>query len=188
MKRNLNAYSDNELLALFRSEPLQEFLAELYRRYVVLVYGVALKYLKSVEDAEDMVMQIWEELFEKLSEYDIKSFNSWLYVCVRNHCLMELRKRSGVQMVELDEKFMEFSDDLNLIDRDVVEMSDKAVEACMKKLPEKQQMCIRQFFIEERSYKEIAESAGFSLKFVKSCIQNGKRNLKLCLEQKGVRL
>ena len=188
MKRKLKAYSDSELLTFYREEHLQEFLVELYGRYTALVYGVALKYLKSVEDAEDMVIQIWEELFAKLSEYDIKSFNSWLYICVRNRCLMELRNRSGIQTVVLDESFMEFSEDLNLVDREEDERNDKAVEECMEKLPAKQQICVRKFFIDEQSYKEIADLSGFSLKLVKSCIQNVKRNLKLCLEQKVVRL
>lgn len=188
VKRNLKAYSDRELLAFYCSEQSEEFLVELYGRYTALVYGVALKYLNSVEDAEDVVMQIWEVLCEKVLQHDIKSFHSWLYVCVRNFCLMELRKRSDVKMVELDETFMEFPDELNLMDRYIAEKNDKALEECMGKLPEKQQMCVRRFFIEERSYKEIGELSGFNLKLVKSCVQNGKRNLKLCLERKGVSL
>lgn len=63
--------------------------------YLPLVYGVALKYLKNVPDAQDVVMQIWEELFEKILKYEIQVFKSWLYTCVRNYCLMELRKRTG---------------------------------------------------------------------------------------------
>ena len=40
--------------------------------------------------------------------------------------------------------------------------------------------------MEDRSYKEIEEATGFSLKMIKSFIQNGKRNLKLCMQKKGV--
>ena len=66
MKRNLETYSDKELLEEYGVSRQKEFLVELYSRYLPLVYGVALKYLKNVPDAQDVVMQIWEELFEKV--------------------------------------------------------------------------------------------------------------------------
>lgn len=85
MKRNLETYSDKELLEEYGVSRQKEFLVELYSRYLPLVYGVALKYLKNVPDAQDVVMQIWEELFEKVLKYEIQVFKSWLYTCVRNY-------------------------------------------------------------------------------------------------------
>lgn len=188
MKRNLQAYSDSELLDLYRSSQISDYLVELYERYTVLVYGVALKYLKNVQGAQDVVMQIWEDLFEKVLKHDIQNFKSWLYACVRNYCLMELRKNTVNLSVELDEKFMDFCDDFNPNDRtDETEAHVRALEDCLKLLPEKQRICVCQFFMEEQSYKDIEQSSGYALKMVKSFIQNGKRNLKLCLEQKGIR-
>ena len=152
-----------------------------------LVYGVALKYLKNVPDAQDAVMQIWEELFEKVLQHDIQVFKAWLYSCVRNYCLMELRRRSGNNFVGLDEKFMEFCDDFNLEYSRETDRQEKALQECMEALPEKQRLCIRYFFMDELSYKEIGQTSGFTLKMVKSFIQNGKRNLQLCLERKGIK-
>lgn len=100
---------------------------------------------------------------------------------------MELRKRSGNNCVELDEKFMEFCDDFNPDDVGETEEKEEALRDCMKGLPEKQRVCVGYFFMEELSYKDIEDKSGFSLKMVKSFIQNGKRNLRLCLEQKGIR-
>jgi len=57
-----------------------------------------------------------------------------------------------------------------------------ALERCMDQLPEKQKRSVDLFFLNEKCYKEIAELTGYSLKEVKSYIQNGKRNLKLCME------
>lgn len=185
MIRDLRIYSDSELLDLYCTSRIPDYLVELYGRYTVLVYGVALKYLKNIPDAQDAVMQIWEGLFEKVLNHDVQSFKSWLYVCVRNYCLMELRKNSACQTVELDEKVMEFCDDFNLNDVGKDEEHEKALEECLQALPKKQRVCICQFYMEERSYKEIEQICGFTLKMVKSFIQNGKRNLKLCLEQKA---
>ena len=187
MKRNLETYSDKELLEEYGVSRQKEFLVELYSRYLPLVYGVALKYLKNVPDAQDVAMQIWEELFEKVLKYEIQVFKSWLYTCVRNYCLMELRKKTGNFSLQLDEKFMEFCDDFNPVYEGESEIEVQALEECLEALPENQRLCVRCFYLEERSYKEIEQSVGFSLKTVKSCIQNGKRNLRLCLEQKGFR-
>lgn len=185
VKKRVLTYSDEELLRLYRESMEPEYLVELYRRYTVLVYGVALKYLKNIPEAEDAVMLIWEGLFDKVLNHDIQVFKPWLYTCVRNYCLMELRKKSANISVKLDEKFMEFCDDFHPIDE--TEEHDETLKECLKALPEKQQLCISYFYMEERSYKEIEQISGLTLKLIKSCIQNGRRNLRLCLEKKGMR-
>lgn len=188
MKNRTDIYSDTELLAFYRTSKKADYLVALYSRYTALVYGVALKYLKDAGEAEDAVMQIWEDLFEKVLKHDIQSFKPWLYTCVRNYCLLEIRKRSGNLRMELDEKFMEFCDDFNLNDIEETERREKALTDCMEALPEKQRICVRHFFMEELSYKDIEKVSGYTQKMVKSFIQNGKRNLRLCLEEKGVSL
>jgi RNA polymerase sigma-70 factor (ECF subfamily) len=59
----------------------------------------------------------------------------------------------------------------------------EALKSCMEKLPEAQRTSITHFFIDEMSYADIAESTGYTLNRVKSYIQNGKRNLKICIEK-----
>lgn len=187
MKKNISKYDDAGLLRLYRESRDAGYLVELYGRYTVLVYGVALKYLKNIPDAQDAVMLLWEDLFTKVLVHEIQNFKAWLYSCVRNYCLMELRKRTGKKRVELDEKFMEFCDDFHLPDIRESSGREEALKGCLEALPEKQRLCVRYFFMEELSYKDIAEVAGFPLKMVKSLIQNGKRNLRICLERKGMR-
>jgi RNA polymerase sigma-70 factor (ECF subfamily) len=58
--------NDNELLEQFIKTSTQEFLGELYSRYISLVYGLCLKYLQQIEDAEDAVIHIYEELNQKI--------------------------------------------------------------------------------------------------------------------------
>lgn len=178
--------SDEELLQWYRKSRKAEYLVELYGRYMTLVYGVALKYLKNIPDAQDAVTQMYEDLTEKVLRHDIQVFKPWLYVCVRNYCLMELRKRSGSFFVELDERFMDFCDDFNLDDIKESDEKERFLQDCLEALPEKQKICVRYFFMDEFSYKDIEDKSGFSLKMVKSFIQNGKRNLQLCLKQKGI--
>jgi RNA polymerase sigma-70 factor (ECF subfamily) len=64
---------------------------------------------------------------------------------------------------------------------------DSALEDCIERLKDVQRMCIRQFYFENRCYNEISVNLGLDEKKVKSHLQNGKRNLKICLEEKNVR-
>lgn len=58
-----------------------------------------------------------------------------------------------------------------------------ALEKCLQLLRDDQQTCVRLFYLKEKSYEEVSAQTKFALKKVKSYIQNGKRNLKICLEK-----
>lgn len=186
MKPEQENLTDEELLKRYCDSGELVYFVEAYKRYMPLVYGVALKYLKRPEDAQDAVMQLFEELIVKVKAVEIQSFKAWLYTCIRNNCLMEIRKRSKNLSVSLDDSFMEFCDDFHLTVVSESENREESLRECVESLPEKQRISVKYFFFNELSYKEVEERTGFSLKMVKSFIQNGKRNLKLCLERKGV--
>ena len=186
MTRGQENITDEELLKRYCDSGELVYFVEAYKRYMPLMYGVALKYLKRPEDAQDAVMQLFEELVVKIKEVEIQSFKAWLYTCIRNNCLMEIRKKSKNLSISLDDSFMEFCDDFHLTVVSESENREESLRECVESLPEKQRISVKYFFFNELSYKEVEERTGFSLKMVKSFIQNGKRNLKLCLERKGV--
>jgi len=180
-----NNSSDESLLKDYQSSGDQSHLAALYMRYTDLVFGVCLKYLNDEEEAKDAVMGIFEELIDKVKQHDIKQFRSWLYVVTRNYCLMQLRSGKKTETVNLDD-FMEFTPVLHH-DDDNREAAMTALERCIDKLPTAQKQSIGLFYLKEQCYKEITVVTGFSLNEVKSYIQNGKRNLKICMEKNGER-
>jgi RNA polymerase sigma-70 factor (ECF subfamily) len=148
-----------------------------------MVYYVCLRYFKDEEKSKDAVMHIFEELINKVNRQEIKDFGKWLYVVTKNHCLMDIRARKNTYEISLDE-FVEFP--LHLHPQEsYVEKEERMsrMERCMDKLPDKQKVSIDLFFLNEKCYKEIVETTGFSMKEVKSYIQNGKRNLKNCMER-----
>lgn len=177
--------ADDELLSSYRTSGDVAVLGKLYEKYMPLVYGVCLKYLKDDEVAKDAVMTIFEELVSKVKQHDIKEFRPWLYVLSRNHCLMQLRTGKKLEIVALDE-FMEFTPVLHP-DTENREEAMQALERCLSKLTSAQQQSVNLFYLQEKCYKEIVELTGFSLNEVKSYIQNGKRNLKICLEKQSGR-
>jgi RNA polymerase sigma-70 factor (ECF subfamily) len=191
-KKSINR-SDEQLLTEFRSAGDLEVLGELYSRYIHLVYGVCLKYLKEREEAKDSVMQIFEKLIIEIPKHKIENFRSWLHVVTKNYCLMQLRsdkseREKFSEWINDPAVFMETATDLHPLDEDEnSELMVKALEDCIERLKEEQKNCIRQFYFENRCYNEIAVNLGLDEKKVKSHLQNGKRNLKICLEEKNER-
>ncbi len=175
---------DAELLAAYLGTGRLEWFGELYNRYLPLVYGLCLKYLGDQARAEDAVMQIFEEVVSKVRRSEVREFRTWIYVVARNHCLQQLRRKNPeISFGELP-PVMESDDFLHLLDKRDNEARLAALQKCLERLPEPQRRAIELFFFEERSYADITEQTDYSLKSVKSYIQNGKRNLRNCLDGK----
>ena len=170
--------TDQELLQRYRKTTKPEYLGTLYKRYVHLVYGLCLKYLSNREDAQDAVMDIYERISHILLRDDIQYFKSWLYSVAKNHCLVLLRRHK--EMVSIDENFMEI-DTYEHHSNDQIDL-----EECIERLKEEQKKCVKLFFLQKKRYTDISQATAYSLNEVKSHIQNGKRNLKMCLEEKNV--
>lgn len=149
-----------------------------------LVYGLCLKYLKTREDSQDAVMEIYEHTGTKLLTTEVQHFKSWLYMVSKNHCLMELRKKNPEVHADI---FMESAEAVHLNNEKIeLEKDLEALEACIEELKTEQKKCVELFFLDRKSYQQVNEETGIDLKKVKSHIQNGKRNLKMCLESKNV--
>lgn len=178
--------SDLELLDEYRSSNDLEYLGVLYERYTELVFGVCLKYLQEQQKAEDAVMAIFEELVEKVKKHEIEKFRSWLHVLTRNHCLMYLRKQKQNLTVSYEPQLMQSVDlrhhTIELDDQENGELTHLA--DCIAQLADKQKECVTLFYYDNKSYKEIAEMKQVAVGKVRSYIQNGRRNLKLCMEEK----
>ena len=179
--KNLKDADDDELLASYRETGDLSVLGRLFEKQMPLVYGVCLKYLQDEELAKDAVMGIFEELISKAKQHDIKQFRGWLYAVSRNYCLMQLRSGKKMEVISLD-VLVESSPFLHHTD-DNREAVMNTLEKCMEKLTKNQRQSIDLFYLKEKCYKEIADVMGFSLNEVKSYIQNGKRNLKICMEK-----
>ena len=181
IKRLYSQWKDDELLKQFIETSNQELLGQLYSRYVSLIYGLCLKYLQQIEDAEDATIHIYEELTQKVRNYPIENFKAWIYSVAKNYCLQILRKEKNRIFEEIDIQIMESDEFEHLIEVNDDKEKEDALNYCLDTLSEEQRQCITHFFFEEFSYADIVEKTGFALNKVKSYIQNGKRNLKICI-------
>lgn len=177
------AHDDAALIALYKKSGDLEVLGQLYGRNMHLVYGVCLKYLQDEAKSQDAVMQIFEELIQKLKIHEVQNFKNWLHVLCRNHCLMFLRKMGKNKTVSIEDTFVENTEFVHLNIDDTKEQQLTLMEKCMESLPEEQRISVDLFYLKEKCYKEITEITGYDLNKVKSYIQNGKRNLKNCIEK-----
>ena len=133
--------------------------------------------------AQDATMTLFEKLIEKLKTDEVEYFKSWLYMVTKNHCLMALRKKNP----EMKSDFMEMTLAVHLNEEKIELENDlNALEECIGTLKKEQEQCVKLFFLERKSYHQVSEQTDHDLKAVKSLIQNGKRNLKICLEGKNV--
>lgn len=162
-----------------------QVLGELYQRYMELVYGICLKYVKDSETAKDSVMQIFEELVLKLKKYEVENFKSWLYQLAKNHCLMQLRTPKNLKTIEYDPAFMQSEENVHLNGVFEKEENFKQLEYCLTTLTDDQRKMVQLFYLEGKCYNEIVEITGQEWNHVRSFIQNGRRNLKNCMERSG---
>ncbi len=176
--------NEKELLQKYKITGDIELLGRLYAPYMALLYGVCYKYLQNVDQSNDAVMQIFEEIIAKLRKHEVQNFKSWLYVYAKNYCLMQLRKQK--RSIQLDIEDYMFESEAKLQDTaDRWEDEDfEKLEGCINRLNSEQQLCVRLFYLQQKCYKDITEITGYDLNKVKSAIQNGKRNLKICMESK----
>lgn len=158
-------------------------LGELYQRYMELVYGVCLKYYKEPEASKDAVMQIFEELVSKLKKHEVDNFKGWLHQVAKNHCLMQLRTPKNMKTVEFKAELVQSEENVHLNGVLEKEENFKKMEYCLSTLAGEQREVIKLFYLEGKCYNEIVEMTGQEWNQVRSLIQNGRRNLKICMEK-----
>lgn len=189
-QQQIQTLPDEELLKIIKSETSNIMLGALLGRYLRFVFLICMKYLRDEEKAKDMAMNVFEKVQHDIYRFEITNFKSWLHVVTKNACLMQLRtnKLNG------ETRFLDENDLQKNVENDSIlhheydsdkESNLQAMEIAMEQLDGEQKQCVALFYIEEKSYKEVAEITGFTLNQVKSHIQNGKRNLKNLLLENG---
>ena len=174
---------DKELIARYKLDRDINIVALLFQRYMDLLFGVCLKYFKEPERSKDAVMQIFEELLVKVEKHEIDNFKGWLYTLAKNHCLMQLRSPKNVKTSEFNTDTMQSGEELHLTGVMEKEAEFARMEKCLETLPPDQEKTVRLFYLENKCYKDISEETGIEWNKVRSFIQNGRRNLKICMEK-----
>ena len=187
----LNTLEDLELVAQYKQTGDNNCVGVLFQRYTHLVFGVCMKYLKDEDDSQDASMQIFEKLLTDLKKHEIQQFKGWLHMVCKNYCLTQLRSgatklKHNKEMHKDFSTLMENENGLHPVKENPKEVQLTHMEECLQGLNEEQRLCVELFYLKEKSYNEVAVLTNFSMNNVKSYIQNGKRNLKICIESRTV--
>ncbi|MCB0477546.1 MAG: RNA polymerase sigma factor [Crocinitomicaceae bacterium] len=175
--------SEEKLIDQYQKNGDVALVAELFQRYTHLVVAVNSKYLNSKEDIEDATMQVFELLIQDLKKHEVRNFKAWLYSVVKNNALKFKKQNQAFTGFDENEEETIVGEEFEGVEKQKLELQLDQLEIKMKDLKEDQRECLKLFYLENRSYKEITDITGLDEKKVKSHIQNGKRKLKIELEK-----
>jgi len=193
-KRNLvegdvdfSTLPDDELLRLFVEEAIEAAMEEIFNRYSHLVYGLCMSIVRDGEIARDLVITVFEKLLKSVAGSGVRNLKSWLLVVARNECYLYFRKTKH-KTISLDSDEVNFASVEGLTVEEATadplekeRMLDQVV-AGLDMLSLEQNICLNMLYLQGKTYQEICESTGYTFGQVKSYVQNGKRNLKIILE------
>jgi len=170
---------DGALITAVRSGN-QDAMAELYDRYSSVVYAVALRVLCDAAAAEDVLQEIFMQLWRNPGAFDASRGNlaAWLAVIARNRAVDFLRKRRP--RIEISEMLVSVEPDLAAA-ADRARATEK-VRAALKEMPSQQRTALELAYFEGYSHSEIAEKTKEPLGTIKTRIRTGLMLLRKAVE------
>lgn len=180
-------FTDESLILSYQKYDDQLAFETLFKRYSHLVFCVCQKYLQNEAESQDAVMEIFIKLLHELKRHQIAAFKGWIYTFTKNHCLMKIRKVDGRRKHVSDPEEWDAANVHDEFDTLLQETpyEIRNLRAALAQLNAAQKTCVQLFYLEKKTYEEISKMTGYSVRQVKSHIQNGKRNLKNILKQSG---
>ena len=137
----------------------------LYDTYSAKMYGVCLRYMKSREDAEDMMISGLFKAITKINSFSGNgSFEGWVRRIVTNECLMQLRKKDVLRFSAEINPNLDHTERLTIEDELIAEDLLKL----LNQLPTGYRTVFNLYVLEGYKHREIAELLGISINTSKS--------------------
>jgi len=178
--------SDDELLQQVLASN-QQALITLVDRYKAYVFAIILNLLPDSNDAEDIAQEVFLQVYRSLPDYFPQNFKAWLGKITLNKTLDWKRSHSKYNRQEtlnigyLADENESRAPDLRLIKN---ENKDRLREIC-RRLPPIYGQIIQQYYFESRSYAEIAQCGGVSVKTVESRLYRARAMIKQKWKEEG---
>jgi len=169
--------SDLDLILLYQKKQNRRIMNELFRRNQYLIRTVCWKYLQK-DDCEDVASEVFVKLLNQIKKEIPKNISAWIYTVSKNTCL--LRIRNNIITVNIDDIKLESDSNVYSENKEVLLIQ---IEEALEQLKEEQKNCVKLFYLKEMTYDEISKKTKKSIQSVKSCLQNGKRNIQIYIDR-----
>ncbi len=184
--------SDRDLVKLFRKGSIDSF-NEIVSRYEAKVFNLAMSFTRNIEDAEEVLQDVFVTVFRKIDGFQGKSaFSSWLYRITVNAAFMKLRKRKQNQDVPMEEitpamekNWLERGDHLSTSgDRHAMNNElRETVFGAINRLPDEYRIVFMLRDVDGLTNKEVGEILGLSIPAVKSRLHRSRLMLRRKLQR-----
>src|SRR5699024_1967328 len=151
----------------------------LYEAYAPVLMAIGMRYMKYVQQSEDMVAEAFIKIFTRINIYkETGSFEGWMKRIMMNECLMQIRKNQRHHLhVPLDDV------DIDIDPVAVDKMSAEEIIKTINELPEGYRTIFNLYVIDGYKHREIADMLGISIHTSKSQLIMAKRKLQQLLKK-----
>ena len=189
MKNSSEVDVDDVFLLAQIAQQDQSALSTLYDRYARIIYSLAFKSLRSIEESEEVVMDVFTQVWQIANRYDRQRGRAdvWLFTLARSRILDRLRRvqrtrASTLVSIEAQELQLK-ADNPDMLEEVWVKEWRTQVLVAMQTLPEEQRVALELAYYQGLTQTQIATQTGVALGTVKTRIRLGLNKLKslLCL-------
>lgn len=155
----------------------QDAYRNLIRAYQDMAYTIAIAVVKDAHLAQEVVQDAFLKAYQRLKQFKLESsFKTWFYRIVTNEALMCLRKqkRNNLLFIEIPEVEIEHDDFTN-------EELEKYLELALLKLPPKESLVLRLFYLEQMHIQAVTEVTGWTTNNVKVILHRARKRMKLII-------
>ncbi|MDQ2097834.1 MAG: sigma-70 family RNA polymerase sigma factor [Tychonema bourrellyi B0820] len=179
---------DESLLLVQIAQKDQTALAKLYDRYGRASYALAYKILGSVEEAEEVVLDVFSQIWQKAASYDVSRsrVDTWLFMLTRSRSLDRLRvlQRSfRAAVASLEDAKIAKSGIAEPMENAILEELSEQVKAALEKLPAEQRQAIELAYYQGLTCAAIATKTGIPMGTIKTRIRLGISKLRQALSE-----
>ncbi len=154
--------------------------------YKSMAFTLAMKLMKSREDAEEVTQDAFLKAYKKISQFEGKSkFSTWLYTIVYNTALTKLRKKKlPIDNSEFNQEdnLSSYSESDNEWRKLQKQERSSYIKQALNRLSREDQVVITLFYLNERSLQEICEITTWELSNVKVRLFRARKRLLKALE------
>ncbi len=171
-------YTEKTIIELLRLKD-ERCVRMMFDNYYHALCVYALKYLPSIEDAEDVVQNVFISFWENKKGHEFEGFlHSYLFGAVAKASLKVLEKKGRIVFDDVEEHVNLLLEDMALADEEELDILKERLSLEVSRLPEKAREVFNAIVLENLSYKQAAERYNISLNTVKTHYSHALKKLR----------